>query len=223
MLKAIAVDDEPLALEVIENYCGRIDLVSLERTFIHPNEALKYLNKFQVDLVLVDINMSALNGMELAKSLKQSTRVIFTTAYTEFAVQAFEINAIDYLVKPFSFDRFKTAVEKVRITNTSPVQTDHFFIRANYKLHKIVFTDLLLIEGLDDYVRLHLENNEKITARISMKELLKRLPENLFIRVHRSYIIPVSRIGSIQNNTIRVGEFVIPIGKNYKPELSRFL
>lgn len=223
MLKAIAVDDEPLALEVIENYCGRIDFVSLERAFIHPHEGLKYLNKFQVDLVLVDINMSALNGMELAKSLKQSTQVIFTTAYTEYAVQAFEINAIDYLVKPFSFDRFKTAVEKVRITNASPVQTDHFFIRANYKLHKIVFSDLLLIEGLDDYVRLHLENHEKITARISMKELLKRLPESSFVRVHRSYIIPVSRIGSIQNNTIRVGEFVIPIGKNYKPELSRFL
>lgn len=223
MIKTIAVDDEPLALEVIGNYCDRIDFVSLDRTFIHPHAALKYLNKFQADLVLVDINMSALNGVELVKSLEQSAQVIFTTAYTEYAVQAFEINAIDYLVKPFSFERFKTAVEKVRGTTIFPAQPDHFFIRANYKLHKIPFANLILVEGLDDYVRLHLENKEKITARISMKELLKKLPENLFVRVHKSYILPLARIGSIQNNTIRVEEFVIPIGKNYKSELLRFL
>ncbi|MGG5209733.1 LytR/AlgR family response regulator transcription factor [Chryseobacterium sp. MIQD13] len=215
MIRAIALDDEILALKIIENYAGKIENLSLEKIFNIQSDAQRYLNKFPVDLIFLDIEMPAKNGLDFYKSISQNTKVIFTTAYSEYAVDAFNISAVDYLLKPFSFERFKTAVEKVKINNvTDDVQ--HLSIRAGYKLHKINFNDIVLIEGLDDYIQIHLKDSSKITARSSMKSILEKLSEKDFIRVHRSYIVPVNSIRTIVNRNIHIGDFVIPIGDTYK-------
>ncbi|MFZ4931316.1 LytR/AlgR family response regulator transcription factor [Chryseobacterium sp. Mn2064] len=215
MIKAIALDDEILALKIIENYAGKLENLSLDKIFNTQSDAQKYLNKFPVDLIFLDIEMPSKNGMDFYKKISQNTKVIFTTAYSEYAVDAFNVNAIDYLLKPFSFERFKAAVEKVKITP----ETDHvkyLSIRADYKLHKINFDDILLIEGLDDYIQIRLTDHSTITARSSMKNILEKLSEKDFVRVHRSYIVPVKNIKTIVNRNIHIDNFIIPIGETYK-------
>lgn len=215
MIKAIALDDEILALKIIENYAEKIENLSLEKIFNTQSDAQRYLNKFPVDLIFLDIEMPSKNGMDFYKSISQNTKVIFTTAYSEYAVDAFNINAVDYLLKPFSFDRFKAAVEKVKI-NTEADDVKHLSIRADYKLHKINFDDILLIEGLDDYIQIHLTDHSVITARSSMKNIVEKLSEKDFVRVHRSYIVPVKNIKTIVNRNIHIENFIIPIGETYK-------
>ncbi|MBB6372202.1 LytR/AlgR family response regulator transcription factor [Chryseobacterium shigense] len=215
MIRAIALDDEILALKIIENYAEKIENLSLEKIFNIQSDAQKYLNKFPVDLIFLDIEMPAKNGMDFYKNISQHTKVIFTTAYSEYAVDAFSINAVDYLLKPFSFERFKTAVEKVKV-NAATDDVAYLSIRADYKLHKINFNDIVLIEGLDDYIQIHLKDLPKITARSSMKNIMEKLSEKDFIRVHRSYIVPVSSIKTVVNRNIHIGDFVIPIGDTYK-------
>ncbi|ANF50035.1 DNA-binding response regulator [Chryseobacterium glaciei] len=222
MIKAIALDDEILALKIIENYAGKIENLSLEKVFNIQSDAQKYLNKFPVDLIFLDIEMPSKNGLDFYKNISQNTKVIFTTAYSEYAVDAFNINAVDYLLKPFSFERFKSAVEKVKI-NTENDEVKHLSIRADYKLHKINFNDILLIEGLDDYIQIHLKDNSKITARSSMKNIMEKLSEKDFVRVHRSYIVPVNNIKTIVNRNIHIGDFIIPIGETYKEEVMRIV
>ncbi len=215
MIKAIALDDEILALKIIEAYAGKIENLSLERMFHVQADARKYLNKFPVDLIFLDIEMPSKNGMDFYKAISQNTKVIFTTAYSEYAVEAFSINAVDYLLKPFSFERFRSAVEKVK-TGNEIREADYLSIRADYKLHKINFEDILLIEGLDDYIQIHLADGSRITARSSMKNMLEKLSAKDFIRVHRSYIVPVGRIKTVVNRNIHIGGFIIPIGETYK-------
>lgn len=215
MIKAIALDDEILALKIIENYAEKIENLSLEKIFNTQSDAQRYLNKFPVDLIFLDIEMPSKNGMDFYKSISQNTKVIFTTAYSEYAVDAFNINAVDYLLKPFSFDRFKAAVEKVKM-NTEADDVKHLSIRADYKLHKINFDDILLIEGLDDYIQIHLTDHSVITARSSMKNIVEKLSEKDFVRVHRSYIVPVKNIKTIVNRNIHIENFIIPIGETYK-------
>lgn len=225
MIRAIAIDDEPLALKVISHFCERIDFVSLEKTFTKQQEAQKYLKKFPVDLLFLDIQMPNKNGIDFYKLQEEDIMVIFTTAYSEYAVEGFNVNATDYLLKPFSFERFQSALQKVRnefqFKNNTAVQT-HLMIRADYKLNRIEFEDILLIEGLDDYVQIHLKNKTKIVARFSMKNILEKLPDNLFVRVHRSYIVPVKKVKSIQNKSIQIEEFIIPIGDAFKAEILKF-
>ncbi|WP_294243939.1 LytTR family DNA-binding domain-containing protein [uncultured Chryseobacterium sp.] len=215
MIKAIALDDEILALKIIEAYAGKIENLSLERMFHVQADAQKYLNKFPVDLIFLDIEMPSKNGMDFYNSISQNTKVIFTTAYSEYAVEAFSINAVDYLLKPFSFERFRSAVEKVKTGNETD-DVHYLSIRADYKLHKINVKDILLIEGLDDYIQIHLADQSRITARSSMKSILEKLPAKNFIRVHRSYIVPVSLIKTVVNRNIHIGGFIIPIGETYK-------
>ncbi|MCF2221604.1 LytTR family DNA-binding domain-containing protein [Chryseobacterium sp. PS-8] len=222
MIKAIALDDEILALKIIENYAGKIENLSLEKTFNIQSDAQKHLNKYHVDLIFLDIEMPSRNGMDFYKSISQNTKVIFTTAYSEYAVDAFSINAIDYLLKPFSFDRFKAAVDKVKVNNES-ADVKYLSIRADYKLHKINFDDIILIEGLDDYIQIHLTDHSKITARSSMKNILEKLSEKDFVRVHRSYIVPVNLIKMIVNQNIHIGEFIIPIGETYKDAVMKLV
>lgn len=222
MIKAIALDDEILALRIIENYAGKIENLSLERTFNIQSDAQKYLNKFPVDLIFLDIEMPSKNGMDFYKSISQNTKVIFTTAYSEYAVDAFSINAVDYLLKPFSFERFKAAVDKVKI-NPETNEVKHLSIRADYKLHKINFDNILLIEGLDDYIQIHLTDHTKITARSSMKNILEKLSDKDFVRVHRSYIVPINSIKTIVNRNIHIGGFIIPIGETYKDTVMKIL
>lgn len=223
-MKAIAIDDEPLALKVITHLCEQVDFVSLEKTFTSQSEAVKYLNKYPVDLLFLDIQMPVKNGIEFYKMLENGPMVIFTTAYSEYAVEGFNVNATDYLLKPFSSERFMQALEKARNEwNFRKNQTaqSHLMIRADYKLHRIPYEDILYIEGLDDYIQIYQENKPRIVARFSMKNIMEQLPENLFIRVHRSFIVPLKRIDSVQYKSLQVGDMTIPIGETYKDEIQK--
>lgn len=223
MIKAIAIDDEPLALNIISHFCHITGKVCLEKSFTKQTEALKYLNKFPVDLIFLDINMPNKNGIDFYKELKNKPLLILTTAYSEFALEGFNINATDYLLKPFSEERFVQAIEKVckqlKLIKDTAIQT-HLSIRADYKLHRIEFDNIVFIEGLDDYVKIFLEDQTKIISRMSLKYILEKLPENDFIRVHRSYIIPLKKVSSIQSKSLQIGEFTIPIGNTYKDLIS---
>lgn len=224
MIRAIAIDDEPLGLQIISHYCGKIDFITLEKTFTKQSEALKYLKKFPVDLLFLDIQMPSKNGVDFYKMLDNNPMVIFTTAHSEYAVEGFNVNATDYLLKPFSAERFFTAVQKARnefqFRQNASVQT-HLMIRADYKLHRIEFDNILLIEGLDDYIQIHLNSNTKIVARLSMKAILEKLPDT-FVRVHRSFIIPIKKVKAIINKNIQIEDFIIPIGDTYKEDVAKF-
>lgn len=225
MIRAIAIDDEPLGLQIISHYCEQVDFITLEKTFTKQNEALKYLNKFPVDLLFLDIQMPSKNGVDFYKMLDNSPMVIFTTAHSEYAVEGFNVNATDYLLKPFSAERFQTAVKKARnefLYRQNNSDQNHLMIRADYKLHRIEFKDIMLIEGLDDYTQIHLKNKSKIVARVSMKTILEKLPETQFVRVHRSYIIPIKKVKAIINKNIQIEDFIVPIGETYKDEVAKF-
>lgn len=224
MIQAIAIDDEPLALQIISHFCEQIDFITLDKTFTSQSEALKHIRKFPVDLLFLDVQMPNKNGIDFYKLLEHDVMVIFTTAYSEYAVEGFNVNATDYLLKPFSFERFEIAVQKARneymFRNNTSVQT-HLMIRADYKLNRIEFEDILLIEGLDDYIQIHLNNKTKIVARLSMKNIVEKLPESKFVRVHRSFIIPVNKVKAIVNKNIQIEDFIIPIGDTYKEETQK--
>ncbi len=221
MIKAVAIDDELPALKVIENFCSKTDFISLEKTFNMPNEALKYINKFPVDLLFLDINMPSLKGIQLYKSVKQKTMAIFTTAYSEYAVEGFNLNAIDYLLKPFAFERFMQAATKANeyynyINKQVKTEEQFLFIRADYSLLKINIADILFIEGLDDYLKIHLANQKPVVARMTMKTMLDKLPSNNFIRVHRSYIVSFHHVENVRNKIISIAGEEIPVGSSYE-------
>jgi DNA-binding LytR/AlgR family response regulator len=221
MIKAVAIDDELPALKVIENFCNKTEGIELQKSFNMPTEALKYINKFPVDLLFLDINMPSLTGIELFKSVKQNTMVIFTTAYSEYAVEGFNLNAVDYLLKPFTFRRFQQAVQKANDYfefqhRKQKTQPGYIFIRADYLLMKINLDDILFIEGLDDYLKIHLIGQKPVTARMTMKNILEKLPPENFIRIHRSYIIPFKKINSIKSKMVFIGEAALPIGSSYE-------
>jgi DNA-binding LytR/AlgR family response regulator len=226
MINAIAIDDELPALKIIENFCGRTDLVTLQKTFTKPNEALKHLRKFPADLLFLDINMPSLTGIELYKAVDQETMVIFTTAYSEFAVEGFNLNAVDYLLKPYTFERFLQAVTKARDLSSKsnqaePGKEQFLFIRADYSLQKIALSDIHYVEGLDDYLKIFLTTGKTIVVRMTMKAILEKLPSNEFIRVHRSYIVPFSRIENVRRKTIYLQGKEIPVGNSYEEQFFR--
>jgi DNA-binding LytR/AlgR family response regulator len=227
MIKAIALDDEPLALKVIENFCSRIPSIELEKTFSKPSEALKHLQKFPTDLLFLDIQMPSLTGIEFYKSVKQDTMVIFTTAHSEYAVESYTLSAIDYLLKPFTFERFEQAANKAneyyQYTHKQQQASAHFFIRADYSLIKITIAEILYIEGLDDYLKIHLHNQKPVVARMTMKTMLEKLPASEFIRVHRSFIIPLNRVEQIRSKMITVAGQEIPIGGSYEEQVLKLV
>jgi DNA-binding LytR/AlgR family response regulator len=226
MIRAIAIDDEPPALKVLENFCGKTDLVALEKTFTQPSEALKHLRKFPVDLLFLDINMPSLSGIDLYKSIEQNTMVIFTTAYSEFAVEGFNLNAVDYLLKPYTFERFEKAVSKAHdyynlTTQTDTTRDQYLFIRADYSLVKIAISDIVYIEGLDDYIKIHIQDQKTVVARMTMKGIIEKLPAKDFIRVHRSYIVAFARIKNVRNKVIFLDGFEISIGSSYEKDFNK--
>jgi DNA-binding LytR/AlgR family response regulator len=220
MIKAIAIDDEPPALKLVENFCGRTEEIQLEKTFTMPAEALKHLRRFPVDLIFLDIQMPSINGIDFYKTIKQDTMVIFTTAYSEYAVEGFNVSAVDYLLKPFTFKRFQQAVARAADYYHYKKQAGseipkHLFIRADYSLVKIALTDIVYIEGLDDYLKIHLTAGHPVVARMTMKSMLEKLPDTDFVRVHRSYIIAFNRMESYRNKTITIAGQEIPTGSSY--------
>lgn len=226
MIKAIAIDDELPALKIIENFCEKTGLIELQKTFSMPNEALKHLSKFPTDLLFLDINMPAMSGIELYKSIEQNTMVIFTTAYSEFAVEGFNLNAIDYLLKPYTYERFLQAVNKANdnfgaTSSTEKSMEQYLFVRADYSLIKIAINEIVLIEGLDDYLKIHLHNNPKpIVTRMTMKNIMEKLSSKEFIRVHRSFIIPFSKIENVRKKIITISGKEIPIGSSYEADFN---
>jgi DNA-binding LytR/AlgR family response regulator len=220
MIQAIAIDDEPPALRIIENFCSRIDFIQLKKTFTRPTEALEYLKQNDIDLIFLDIQMPSMTGIDVCRNLKSETMVIFTTAYSEFAVEGFNLNAVDYLLKPYTFDRFLQAAQKAQkaynSTNEPEKENRQLLIKADYSLIKVDTSDILFIEGLDDYLKIHLNNRKPIVARMTMKGILESLPES-FIRVHRSFIVSLNKIQSVRNKTIYLEPSAeIPIGNSFE-------
>ena len=221
MIIAIALDDEPPALEVIETFCGRVDTIELVKTFTKTGEAFQYLEKFPVDLLFLDINMPSVSGIEFYKRIPQKAMVIFTTSYSEYAVESYNLNALDYLLKPFTFTRFEQAVQKandyLRLTQQpeSP-EAGYLLLRIDYSLVKIALDDILFIEGLDNYLKIHLRQQKPLIARMTMKAIQEKLPPVSFFRVHRSYIIAWARIEAVRNKMIFMEGSTIPIGSSYE-------
>ena len=219
-INAIAIDDEPLALKVIQSLCDKSDSVELQKTFTQPNEALRHLRKYPTDLIFVDIQMPAMTGIQLVKSLPQNTMVIFTTAFSEYAAVSYELNAIEYLLKPINPKRFTQAITKVQgyfnfIHKNDNSRDKYIFIRADFSLVKIPLADILFIEGMEDYLKIFIKDRNTVVARMTMKGIADKLPEKDFVRVNRSAIIPVNRIQSIRSKTVFLSDREIPIGNTY--------
>lgn len=224
MLRAIALDDEPPALQVIEYFCGQTPGIFLQGAFSRADEALQYLLQNPTDLLFLDINMPAMSGMEFRRSVPAELMVIFTTAYAEFAVEGFNLSALDYLLKPFTQERFAQAVRKaqeyqqMRQSSQRTAVSEYLLVKADYSVYKIPIADILYIEGLDDYLRIFAVGIKPVVARLTMKALLTQLPTDDFVRVHRSYIVPMSRIEAVRNKAILLKDREIPIGASYEAD-----
>ena len=223
MIRAIAIDDEPLALELIREYSEKIDYIDLQKSFVQPTEALRYLKRFPVDLIFLDVRMPSMSGMELLKSVPQDVMVIFTTAHAEFAVESYDLQAVDFLLKPIEESRFQQAVSRAKEyyefqhqKSNDPEKEKSIFIRADYSLIKVSLLEILYIEGLGDYLKIHLPGKKPVVVRMTMKSMLDKLPEKDFIRVHRSFIIPFSRVEHIRNKIVQVAGNPIPIGASFE-------
>lgn len=225
MITAIAIDDEMPALEIIELYCSKIETVDLKKIFSKTSEARFYLEEHAVDLIFLDINMPSHSGIDFYKSISQKTMVIFTTAYKEYAVESYEFGAIDYLLKPFGFERFKKAVEKVveQYKFLSQSLDNELYFRMDYGLIKVSVQDILYVEGFDNYIKIHLANQKPVLIRMTIKNILEKLPVKQFCRVHRSYIVAMSKMTVFKNKTIFISEKEIPLGKTYEDEFLALL
>lgn len=226
MLQCIAIDDEPLALELLEKYCGQVSFLRLDRTFSKPSEATKYLVKFPTDLLFLDIQMPDISGIEFYRAVSQNTMVIFTTAFSQYAVEGFNLDAVDYLLKPFEFDRFLIAANKANdyanYLRESNREVRHVFVRSEYHLVKIPFFEIIFIETLDDFLKIHIEGKAPVITLMTLKALEEKLPSSEFIRVHRSYIVSLKRINSVRNKTVMLNNAVkIPIGSTYEDEFMK--
>lgn len=231
MIKTLIIDDEPLALDILESYIAKLPDLELVGRCDNALDANERLQQGDIDLIFLDIQMPQMTGIEFLKSLRNPPKVVFTTAYAEHAVEGFELNAIDYLMKPIAFDRFFTAVNKVKEVMPKSVKDsknteDFFFVKADKKLVKIHYSEILYIEGLKDYVIIKKEEG-RVIALQTMKSLEAKLPSNQFMRVHRSFIINIGKIKAVVGNTIELKESgqtkSIPIGKNYKEDLLRIV
>jgi DNA-binding LytR/AlgR family response regulator len=223
MIRCVAIDDEFLALEVIENYVGRLPFLELAGTFTNALEALPLLTGETIDLLLLDIEMPDINGLAFLKTLKKTPLVIFTTAYAQFAPEGFEVDAVDYLIKPVPFDRFLKGVQKAQqrlLVPATASQPDHLFIKSDYKTLRVALNEILYIEGMKDYVCIY-TIGQTINTLLSITALLEKLPATGFVRVHRSFVIALDKINSIERNTILIGQIKIPIGDQYREELMK--
>jgi hypothetical protein len=224
----VIIDDEPLPVELLSAYAARIQELNVLARFNDSVLAADFIRNNVVDLLFLDIQMPHLNGIELLKSLPVKPMVIFTTAFPEFAVDGFELNAVDYLLKPFDFERFRKAVEKASEFNAYNLQPKgmpkeaFIFVKSEYKAVKINLSDILYIEGMDSYVKIY-AGGKPVLSLMSMKAMLEMLPAEDFLRVHRSFIIPISKVNSIRNKVIKVGDKEIPIGGTYEEKVESIL
>jgi len=220
-LKCIAIDDEPLALEVIKKHVAGFPELQLLQTFDDAISGAEFLKVTSVDLLFVDIDMPDISGVELVRALVKKPMVIFTTAYKNYAYEGFELEAIDYLLKPIDVKRFGVAVHKaidyaMYKSENKAEQDEAIYVHSEYRMIKINVKEIEYIESMQDYIKLHLVGVEKpILTLMSMKSVLEKLPANQFARVHRSYAVAVKQVKSIHNRKIKIGSTEVPVGSNY--------
>jgi two-component system, LytTR family, response regulator len=220
-LKCIAIDDEPLALELIQEFVSRFPQLKMMHTFDDAISAVELLRNTKVDLLFIDINMPDITGIDLVRSLEERPLIIFTTAHKQFAIEGFELDAVDYLLKPINFERFSRAVNKAidyhKYKNTiAQEDNDCLFVHAEYRLVKIPLNDIEYIESLEDYIKIHLINAKPVLTLMSMKKVLEKLPAEKFQRIHRSYIVSVAKVRSIQNRKVQLASATeLPISDSY--------
>ncbi|MCE7043717.1 LytTR family DNA-binding domain-containing protein [Dyadobacter sp. CY312] len=238
-LNCIAVDDEPLALGLVAAFIEKTPFLQLAGKFSSAVEALDVIHQQQVDIVFLDIQMPDLTGIELARVIEKAgpgaPRIIFTTAFNQYALDGFRVDALDYLLKPFNYEEFlraaskaKTYVELVRkaAQTAAPIETkdEYLFLKVEYQLVRIAYDDILYMEGLKDYVKVHLKSDTKpVLSLTSLKALEEKLPVSRFMRIHRSFIVNLDQIGAVTRNSIQIGNTTIPVSDQYKEIFSQFL
>lgn len=232
ILKCAIVDDEPLALELLKSYVKKTPVLKLNGAYSSAIEAMKMLPDNPVDLLFLDIQMPELNGLEFSHMVPEDTRIVFTTAFGQYALDGYKVNALDYLLKPISYTDFLQSVNKAvqwfdrkRGTDNEPTdKPDFIYVKSDYKLIQISLKDILYIEGLKDYVKIHLEGESRpILSLTSLKALEEKLPTDRFIRVHRSYIVQKQKIKVIDKARIVFGKEYIPVSESYKQELQNYI
>jgi len=231
-IKCIAIDDEPLALKQLSSYIQKTPFLENVANFQSAFEAMNYLSGNDVDLMFVDINMPDLNGIEFVKSLTQKPQIIFTTAYSDYAIEGFQVDAIDYILKPISYAVFLKAATKAKtwcelnqkqneVIQTTP---DYIFVKSEYKLMRILLSDIKYIESSNEYIQIHLINEEPVTTLIRLKVIEEQLPKDKFMRVHRSFIVNLDRVKVIERNRIIFDHNIyIPVGDQYKEVFQAFI
>lgn len=231
-LKCLAIDDEPLALQQICSYIQKTPFLKLSTQCQSADEALRYLESNEIDLMFVDINMPDINGMDFVKSLVDKPQVIFTTAYSQYAFEGFQVEALDYILKPISYDVFLKAANKAKLwferaqIQPETIQTtpDYLFVKSEYKLVRILLSEIKYIESANEYIQIFLLNQPPVTTLIRLKSMEEQLPKNKFMRVHRSFIVNLDQVKVIERNRIIFDQKVyIPIGDQYKEAFQAFV
>lgn len=225
-LKTVIVDDEPLARQLLEGYSKNIPFIEHVASFSNAVTTIDYLKDNQVDLLFLDIQMPQMDGLTLSKMIKDPTRVVFTTAFEQYAVEGFKVDAIDYLLKPINFNEFLVAAERAwrwfdlnkraTETNGDSEPLDHFYVKADSKMYNIKYSDLILVEAERDYLKLHFTDGSWIMILMSMKSIEEILPDSIFVRVHRSYIVNRNNIFSFDKKKIQIGKHEVPVSDGYR-------
>ncbi len=229
-LKCLLVDDEPLALDLLEGYVEKTPSLTLSGRCSSAFQAMEILDKTEIDLMFLDIQMPGLSGLDFSRSLQNGPKVIFTTAFEQYALEGFKVDALDYLLKPISYPEFLNAVNKAKRwfehsdKTGVPESRNSIFVKADYKLIQIEYSNIIYVEGLKDYVKFYLEGNVKpVLSLMNMKSLEENLPDSKFMRVHRSFIVNLDKINTIERNRIVFGKEYIPISDNYKEKFQKFV
>ncbi len=232
-INCIIVDDEPVAREILVSHLEKIEQVKVVASCKNAMEAFQAVQADHVDLIFLDINMPEISGLSFARSMNRDMKIIFTTAYREYAVDGFDLQAVDYLLKPISFERLLQGIRKYLDENAIPkrtsaaeqpeVQADYIFVRADRKMVKISFHEISYIESVGDYLKIHLGEKETVLTRDTLSNMEARLPGTDFLRVHRSYIVSVAHIDSYTSDTIGIGKYEIPISRSYQEEVMKRL
>lgn len=228
MLKAIALETDFDALSSIKEFCNGIDLIDLRKTFTSPEEALRYIKKFPVDLILIKCEMATLSGIHFYQLLTQQIMAVFMSAQPGYAVEAFECGAIDYLLIPFTYDRFLNAIKKAAghfnfFHSKSNSLSQNIFLRSDYKLVKVNVDEINFIESTGDYLKIHRANEKPIVTKMTMKTILEKLPQDEFVRIHRSYSVRLNKITCQGKNKILIDKINLPIGFSYRHSLKKIL
>jgi DNA-binding LytR/AlgR family response regulator len=221
VLNCIAIDDEPLALKLISEYVSRFPSLHLVKTFDDAISGAEFLKAKPVDLLFIDINMPDISGIDLVRSLSVKPIVIFTTAYKNYAYEGFELEALDYVLKPIDFKRFEKAVEKAvdyyqyKNKTTTEEADESLYVYSEYRMVKIDLNTIEYIESMEDYIKIHVTNAKAVLTLMPLKKVLEKLPASKFQRIHRSYIVPVNKIRSIQNRKVKLTDIELPVSESY--------